>query len=75
MGIKKNKKEKTYLVRAEEVKTVYGVSIIKVKALNKNEAIQKVLTDDIIEVVDSWDNCTEDINYINTDQWDVEKNK
>jgi hypothetical protein len=72
MGIKK---EKTYLVRAEEVKTVYGISIIKVKASNKDEAIQKVLTDDIIEVVDSWDNCTEDINYINTDQWDIEKNK
>jgi hypothetical protein len=63
-----------YLVRAEEKKTVYGVTIFKVEAENKIEAKQKVLwKDDSIEIIDCWDNCTEDIIYENQKDWEITK--
>ncbi len=64
----------TYFVRAEEKKTVYGVSMIKVQANSPEEAKQKILDDcNDQELIDSWDNCTEDIEYIETDGWEVKK--
>jgi hypothetical protein len=63
-----------YFVRAEEKKTVYGITMFKVKAESPEEAKQKVLNDDnSIEVTDAWDNCTEDIEYVESKNWEINK--
>jgi hypothetical protein len=63
-----------FYVRAEEKKTVYGITVFKVEAKTAQIAKLKVENDDeSLEVVESWDNATEDIEYTNSKHWDVEK--
>ena len=67
--------EDIYIVRAEEVKTVYGVTLFRVKAINEEDAMKQVLEDHNLEIIDSWDNVTDNVDFVNIDSWDIYKEK
>jgi ArsR family metal-binding transcriptional regulator len=67
--------EDIYIVRAEEVKTVYGVTLFRVKAIDEEDARQQVLEDHNLEIIDSWDNVTDNVDFVNIDSWDIYKEK
>jgi len=67
--------ENIYIVRAEEVKTVYGVTLFRVKAIDEEDARQQVLEDHNLEIIDSWDNVTNNVDFVNIDSWDIYKEK
>jgi len=61
-----------YIVRAEEKKTVYGVTLFEVDAPSTAIAKLKILKDDPdVRIIDAWDNCTEDIEYVNEKSWEI----
>lgn len=65
-----------FIVRIEEKRTVYSVSEVLVKAETREEAKKKILEDsNDVEVLNSWDNESEDYEYINKDNWEYRKGK